>query len=479
MLQIYNTLTQQKEIFKPLQPGKVSLYVCGMTVYDYCHIGHARVWVAFDIITRYLRSCGYEVIYIRNITDIDDKIIKRALENNEPYQALTERMITAMHHDTDALNILLPTEEPRATEYIAQMVALIETLLAKGYAYINADGDVCYQVNRFSAYGELAHQNLEQLRAGARVAVERSKQDPLDFVLWKLAKPNEPSWDSPWGAGRPGWHIECSAMSLNCLGQTFDIHGGGLDLVFPHHQNEVAQSEAATGQQFVNTWMHVGFVQVDKEKMSKSLGNFFTVQEVLKEYSAEVVRYFLLASHYRSPINYSTENLQSAHAALERFYITLRGLLPPSSALTPDLSQKERGVREEGDRFGRGRYIECFNSAMDDDFNTPEALAVLFDLARDINRLRNEDIEKASELAAVLRYLGSIFGILQQDPEVFLRGDASNLDTSKIEALIAARTEARKNKNWAEADKIRNELASMGVELEDGAAGTIWRHVTF
>ncbi len=460
MLQIYNTLTQQKEVFKPLKPGKIGLYVCGMTVYDYCHIGHARVLVAFDMVTRYLRSRGYEVNYVRNITDIDDKIIKRAQENNEPYNALTERMIAAMHEDEKKLGILLPNQEPRATDHIPQMIAMIQKLVANGHAYIADNGDVYYQIAKFKDYGQLAHQDLEKLRSGARVAIETTKRDPLDFVLWKLAKPGEPHWESPWGAGRPGWHIECSAMSTDCLGETFDIHGGGFDLTFPHHQNEIAQSEGATGKKFVNLWMHNGFVQVDKEKMSKSLGNFFTLRDVFKEYSAETIRYFLLASHYRSPVNYSQENLQSAHQALERFYMTLRGF----------------GVRGEG--IGEATstpFLQRFNEVMDDDFNTPEALAVMFDLVREINRLQQENSQQAAQLADLLRHMGSVLGILQQDPEVFLRSGTNDDEVKKIEALIAQRNQARKDKNWAEADRVRAELTSLGVTLEDTAAGTVWR----
>lgn len=458
MLQIYNTLTQRKENFKPLQPGKVGLYVCGMTVYDYCHIGHARVLVAFDMVTRYLRSRGFEVNYVCNVTDIDDKIIKRAQENNEPYTALTERMIHAMHEDIQKLGVLPPTTEPCATHYIPEMVALIQALLHKGYAYVAADGDVCYAVNKFESYGELAHQNLDKLRIGARVAAGDTKRDPLDFVLWKLAKPSEPAWESPWGAGRPGWHIECSAMSMKCLGEHFDLHGGGFDLTFPHHQNEIAQSEGATGKKFVNTWMHVGFVQINKEKMSKSLGNFFTLREVLNQYSPEVIRYFLLASHYRSPVNYSTENLESAHAALERFYTALRGL---------PLTDKIEGEI----------YEQRFNEVMDDDFNTPEALAVLFDLVREINTVREQDINYASRLAAQLRHLGGILGLIQQDPEIFLKGGTKVDEAQKIESLITARDQARKNKQWGESDRIRDELLSMGIILEDTARGTHWRKV--
>lgn len=458
MLQIYNTLTHQKEIFQPLQSGKIGIYVCGMTVYDDCHIGHARAtMVVFDVIVRYLRSQGYEVTYVRNITDIDDKIIKRAQENQEAYSDLTERVIKSMQADAAALNVLPPTIEPRATEYIPKIIELIQTLLAKKHAYVAENGDVCYDVSSCKNYGELAHQDLEKLRSGARVAVTDTKHDPLDFVLWKLAKPGEPHWPSPWGEGRPGWHIECSAMSMDCLGVPMDIHGGGSDLVFPHHQNEIAQSEGATDKQFVKTWMHVGFVQINKEKMSKSLNNFFTIKEVLKQYPAEVVRYFLLASHYRSPVNYSRENLQSAQGALERFYLALRDL--------PLLSSS-----------GAGADFEArFNAAMDDDFNTPEALAVLFDLTREINRIRGENITQAAAYGALLRRLGGILGILQQDAKQFLHAGIGGVDAEKIEALIQARNEARNNKNWAEADRVRNELLQIGISLEDKPEGTIWR----
>lgn len=464
MLKIYNTLTQKKEKFTPMHTKKVGMYVCGMTVYDLCHIGHARVLVAFDVMLRYLTMQGYQVNYVRNITDIDDKIIKRAQENNESMSALTQRMIAAMHEDFAQLNILPPTHEPRATDAIPQMLDLIQILLDKGYAYPAENGDICYAVEKFKTYGELAHQNLEKLRSGTRVAVDLTKKDPLDFVLWKKAKPNEPSWESPWGAGRPGWHIECSAMSMAALGEHFDIHGGGLDLLFPHHQNEIAQSEGATAKKFVNTWIHVGFVQTNRQKMSKSLGNFFTLRDVLKQYPAEVIRYFLVSSHHRSPINYSQENLQAAHAALQRLYTSLRGLVgkAPSNFDAKQFS---------------GEYLEKFQTAMDDDFNTPDALAVLFELAREINRLRETDSKQAQHFAASLHYLASILGILQQDPEQFLKlgPQADNSDADKINQLIAARNASRAAKNWQEADRIRDELLSLGVVLEDTANGTEWR----
>ncbi|WP_342146649.1 cysteine--tRNA ligase [Rickettsiella endosymbiont of Aleochara curtula] len=464
MLKIYNTLTQKKEKFTPLHAKKVGLYVCGMTVYDLCHIGHARVLVAFDVMLRYLSMQGYQVNYVRNITDIDDKIIKRAQENNESMSALTQRMITAMHEDFAQLNILPPTHEPRATDAIPQMLDLIQILLDKAYAYQAENGDICYAVEKFKTYGELAHQNLEKLRSGTRVAVDITKKDPLDFVLWKKAKPNEPSWESPWGAGRPGWHIECSAMSMAALGEHFDIHGGGLDLVFPHHQNEIAQSEGATAKKFVNTWIHVGFVQTNRQKMSKSLGNFFTLRDVLKQYPAEVIRYFLVSSHHRSPINYSQENLQIAHAALQRLYTSLRGLVGKAPS------------HFDAKQF-TGEYLEKFQTAMDDDFNTPDALAVLFELAREINRVRETDQNQAQHYAASLQYLASILGILQQDPEQFLKLglQPDKSDSDEINQLIAARNAARIAKNWQEADRIRDELLNLGVALEDTASGTEWR----
>lgn len=464
MLKIYDTLTQKKQKFTPLHGKNVGMYVCGMTVYDLCHIGHARVLVAFDVILRYLTMQNYRVNYVRNITDIDDKIIKRAQENNESMSELTQRMIAAMHEDFAQLNILPPSHEPRATDAIPQMLDLIQILLDKGYAYQADNGDICYSVEKFKSYGELAHQNLEKLRRGARVAVDVTKKDPLDFVLWKKAKPNEPSWESPWGVGRPGWHIECSAMSMAALGEHFDIHGGGLDLVFPHHQNEIAQSEGATETKFVNNWIHVGFVQTNRQKMSKSLGNFFTLRDVLKQYPAEVVRYFLVSSHYRSPIHYSQENLQTAQAALQRLYTSLRGLV-------------SKAPREFTAKQFTGEYLKKFQLAMDDDFNTPDALAVLFELAREINRLRESDSQQAQQLAECLQYQASILGILQHDPEQFLRLGTSQdaADAKKINDLIAARNAARAAKNWQEADKIRDELLNLNVVLEDTAHGTEWR----
>ena len=460
MLQIYNSLTRQKQEFTPIEPGKVRMYVCGMTVYDLCHLGHARVLVVFDVVVRHLRALGYQVTYVRNITDIDDKIIKRANENGEPIEALTGRFISAMHEDAAALGVLPPDLEPRATGSMAEIIAMIETLVAKGYAYAVDNGDVYYDVSRFTGYGRLSGKNPEDLRAGARVEVAEAKDDPLDFVLWKAAKPAEPSWPSPWGAGRPGWHIECSAMSTHCLGNHFDIHGGGMDLQFPHHENEIAQSEGATGCRFVNYWMHNGFVQVDEEKMSKSLGNFFTVREILARYQPEEVRYFILASHYRSPLNYSDDHLDQARAALTRLYTALRDV-PPGEALQDS------------------EYQRRFSAAMDDDFNSAEALAVLFELARELNRAREAGAEEAGALAATLLGLGARLGILQADPLQYLRGQpdraVGGLTDGEIEARIQARLDARARQDWAEADRIRDELQVAGIQLEDGAGTTRWR----
>jgi len=459
MLQIHNSLTRRKEKFIPIEPGRVRMYVCGMTVYDYCHLGHARVMVVFDVVFRYLKERGYDVTYVRNITDIDDKIINRANERGEPFTLLTERFIAAMHEDSAALGILPPTEEPRATAHMSEILAMIQSLLDKDHAYLAANGDVYYSVASFEGYGRLSGKDPEDLRAGARVEVGEDKRDPLDFALWKAAKPGAPAWDSPWGSGRPGWHIECSAMSTSCLGNHFDIHGGGADLQFPHHENEIAQSEAATGEPFVNLWMHNGFVRVNEEKMSKSLGNFFTVREILARYRPEEVRYFILTSHYRSPLNYDEAHLDNARGALTRFYTALRGL--PANAAPA----------------GGEAFVERFHAAMDDDFNTPEALAVLFDLAREINRVRAEDEAAAAGLGAGLRRLGGVLGILQEDPEVHLRGEENTrgLRDDEIEVLIQQRAEARQTRNWAEADRIRDELQAAGVTLEDGAGGTRWR----
>ena len=457
MLHIYNTLSRKKELFTPIEPGKAGLYVCGITIYDYCHVGHARTYVAFDVINRYLRFLGYDVTYVRNITDVDDKIIKRAAENNESCDALTERFTQAMHADFAALGLMPADIEPRVTTHMAEIIALIETLVAKGYAYVAADGDVLFDVSKYDAYGELSQQNLEMLKSGARVEVADNKDDPLDFVLWKSAKPGEPFWQSPWGNGRPGWHIECSAMSAKHLGEHFDIHGGGSDLQFPHHENEIAQSTCAHGHKYVNTWIHTGMVQVDKEKMSKSLGNFFTVKDVLAEYNAEAVRYFLLSSHYRSQLNYSAENLTQAHAALGRLYTALRNVTPSHSI---DLNSP---------------YIVRFKAAMDDDFNTPEALPVLFELAREVNRFKETEPAKAAELAGVLNLLAGVLGLLQGDAETFLQSGASDDDVAEIEALIAKRNTARANKDWAAADAARDALTAKGIIVEDKNGVTSWR----
>jgi cysteinyl-tRNA synthetase len=467
MLAIYNSLTRDKAPFVPLTPGKVRMYVCGMTVYDLCHLGHARVMVVFDVVYRYLRRLDYEVTYVRNITDIDDKIIRRAQERGEPFADLTERFIAAMHEDSDALGILPPSSEPRATAHIPEILGMIETLIGRGFAYAADNGDVYYSVSSFPGYGRLSGKDPADLRAGARVEIGESKRDPLDFALWKTAKPGEPAWESPWGPGRPGWHIECSAMSTCLLGNHFDIHGGGADLQFPHHENEIAQSEGATGEPFVEVWMHNGFVRVNEEKMSKSLGNFFTVREILQRYRPEEVRYFILTSQYRSPLNYDDEHLDNARAALTRVYTALRGM---------PLCEPAGG---EG-------FRERFLAAMDDDFNTPVALAVLFDLVREINRVRPTDEPAAAGLAAELRSLGEVLGIFQGDPEAFLKGGRATtaslgLDVvsvpgdERIDQMILQRLAARKAKQWAEADRIRDELAAAGILLEDGPGGTTWR----
>ncbi|AQW68801.1 cysteine--tRNA ligase [Pseudomonas parafulva] len=457
MLTIYNTLTKTKEPFKPLDGNNVRMYVCGMTVYDYCHLGHGRSMVAFDLATRWLRKSGYNLTYVRNITDIDDKIINRANENGETFDALTARMIDAMHEDERRLNILPPDQEPRATDHIAGMHAMIQTLIDKGYAYAAGNGDVYYRVGKFVGYGKLSRKKIEDLRIGARIEVGEAKQDPLDFVLWKGVKPGEPSWESPWGPGRPGWHIECSVMSTCCLGESFDIHGGGSDLEFPHHENEIAQSEAATGKPYANAWMHCGMIRINGEKMSKSLNNFFTIRDVLEKYHPEVVRYLLVASHYRSAINYSEDSLRDAKGALERFYHALRGLprVPAS---------------------GGEAFVERFTAAMNDDFGTPEACAVLFDLVREINRLRESDVSAAAGLAGRLRELGDVLGVLQLEADDFLRAGAEGkVDAAQIEGLIQARLQARADKNWGESDRIRDQLTAMGVVLEDSKGGTTWR----
>ena len=458
-IKLYNTMTRRKQPLVPLEPGKVRMYVCGMTVYDYCHLGHARVMVAFDVVTRYLRWRGLDVIYVRNITDIDYKILRRAEENGESITALTERMIAAMHEDEARLGVLRPDHEPRATGHVAEIISMIDTLIDKGYAYPAANGDVYYRVRKFADYGKLNNRNLDEMRAGARVDIDEHKEDPLDFVLWKAAKPGEASWTSPWGEGRPGWHIECSAMSKCCLGDTFDIHGGGPDLTFPHHENEIAQSEAANGKPFVNTWMHAGAVRVNQEKMSKSLGNFFTIREVLEVHDPEVVRYLLVASHYRSPINYAPESLAEARKSLERFYTALDGVELANEATVGD-----------------AHYQARFTAAMDDDLNTPEALSVLFELARELNRAKQEDPAKAPGLAAELRRLGGVLGLFGQEPASFLKGvqAALPLAEEEIEARIARRTAAKQARDFAAADAIREELAALGIVLKDSREGTGW-----
>ncbi|GGO76137.1 cysteine--tRNA ligase [Marinobacterium nitratireducens] len=457
MLQIYNTLSKEKAPFEPLEAGKIKMYVCGITVYDYCHIGHARVMVAFDVITRYLRARGWDVNYVRNITDVDDKIIRRAAENGEAPDELTARMIDAMHEDEDRLAVLRPDREPRATAHMDDIIALVQTLIDKGYAYQASNGDVYYRVEKFEGYGKLTRQNIDELRSGARIEVGEAKESPLDFVLWKAAKPGEVSWPSPWGDGRPGWHIECSAMSKCCLGDTFDIHGGGPDLPFPHHENEIAQSEAANGVTFANTWMHAGPVRVNSEKMSKSLGNFFTIRDVLEKYNPEVVRYFLASVHYRSYIDYSEDSLKEAQSALERFYQALASV-------------------DAADSEPENDYEARFFAAMDDDFNTPKALAVLFELVTELNKASRDGLAVAGQLAAQLKRLGGIIGLLQQAPDAYLKGEdrAGELTSEAIEAMIEQRNAARREKNFAESDRIRDELAAQGVILKDSREGTSW-----
>ncbi len=460
MLKIYNTLTRSKETFTPRVAGKVGMYVCGMTVYDYCHIGHARVMVVFDIVARYLRYSGYDLTYVRNVTDIDDKIIHRANENKENIAQLTERFIEAMHEDESALAVLPPDIEPRATKSMDDIILMITELFEKGLAYIGTNGDVFYAVDKFAQYGALSGKKLTELQAGERVDIDQAKKNPFDFVLWKKAKVDEPYWDSPWGKGRPGWHIECSAMSKRCLGHQFDIHGGGMDLQFPHHENEIAQSEGASGEKFVNVWMHNGFVRINEEKMSKSLGNFFTVRDVLKKYRAEVIRYFVLSSHYRSPLNYSDEQLDDAGAALTRLYTALRGLKPAKHVVSTS-------------------YTERFKQAMDDDFNTPVAVAVLFDMVRELNTVKKNDEQLAIQLATELKELANVLGILQDNPEKFLQGGGTRqeggLSDEEINELINRRLMAKNNKEWALADQIRDDLKKQGIVLEDVTTGTSWR----
>lgn len=453
-MQIYNSLTRQKSEFIPIEPNKINLYVCGMTVYDYCHIGHARVIVVFDMINRYFRHRGYDVNYVRNITDIDDKIIARANENGESVNQLTARFIDAMHEDEAALKAQRPDQEPKATETVAQMIAHIEELIKLGHAYVADNGDVLYSIETFTDYGKLANQKIDELQAGQRVEVDKNKKNPLDFVLWKSAKPEEPAWDSPWGKGRPGWHIECSAMSREVLGDKFDIHGGGLDLKFPHHECEIAQSEPVCGGKHVNYWIHNGFVQVDAEKMSKSLGNFFTIRDVLEKFSGEVIRFFVIGTHYRSPLNYSDAGLQEAKNGLERLYTALRGI--DTHVVTDEQLQTA---------------YPTFFTAMDDDFNSAKAISELFAIAKKLNKA--EDNNERQQLASELKALGNILGLLQDNPEDFLQGNSDN--SNEIEALITARDQARADKDWAKADSIRDQLNDMGVEIEDAGGKTTWR----
>ncbi len=455
MLKIYNTLSRAEERFVPLDPPRVRMYVCGMTVYDYPHLGNARAMIAFDVVQRWLRASGYEVTYVRNITDIDDKIIRRAVENGEPISALTERFTRCVEEDFTALGIQKPDLEPRATQYVDEMQALIHRLEERGMAYLATNGDVNFAVRKFPRYGQLSGKSLDDLRAGERVEVDAAKRDPLDFVLWKRAKEGEPSWQSPWGSGRPGWHIECSAMSTKLLGAHFDIHGGGQDLQFPHHENEIAQSEGASGQTFVNYWMHNGFVQLQDEKMSKSTGNFATIRELLKRHDPEVVRFFVVRAHYRSPLSYSDQHLEDARHALARLYTALKGV--PADAASPDWDESH------------GRR---FQEAMDKDFNTPEAVAVLFDLANEVNRAHS------TALARQLRALGRLLGLLGRESEAFLRagtGLGDEISDAQIGALIAERNEARRTRNFRRADDIRDELLRQRIALEDGPQGTTWR----
>ncbi|VTQ53911.1 cysteinyl-tRNA synthetase [Campylobacter jejuni] len=508
MLKIFNTLSRQKEEFKPIHAGKVGMYVCGITVYDLCHIGHGRTFVSFDVVSRYLRYLGYDLKYVRNITDIDDKIIKRAAEKGETFMTLTERMIAEMHADFASLNILPPDSEPRATQHIHEIIDIVQKLIDRDHAYVASNGDVMFWVESDPDYGVLSRQDLDQLQAGARVEVEANvKRNPMDFVLWKMSKPGEPSWTSPWGEGRPGWHIECSAMNCKQLGAHFDIHGGGSDLMFPHHENEIAQSSCAHDGPYVNTWMHSGMVMIDEEKMSKSLDNFFTVRDVLKYYDAESVRYFLLSAHYRSQLNYSEDNLKLARTSLERLYTALRGTNENTKALSLDTLINLNAIRKNSSEFDNipnttmglniandwadigsnfsplllekmEKFESRFKKAMDDDFNTPKAMSVLFDMVKEINKSKKNICTDADLLAAQLRKLGGVLGLLTQNPEKFLQSGAdSSMSSSdnEIEWWIESRKIARKNKDWDMADKARKRLDEMGVILEDGPAGTTWR----
>ena len=460
MLQIFNTLSRKKEVFKPISEGKVGLYVCGITIYDRCHIGHARTYVAFDIIARYLKYSGYELTHVRNITDVDDKIIQRANENNETCDELTKRMTAQMYQDFDDLNIMRPDIAPTVTGHMPEIIELISKLVTKEHAYVASNGDVMFDVSSYNDYGKLSLQNLDMLQSGSRVDIDEAKRNPLDFVLWKMAKPDEPSWESPWGNGRPGWHIECSAMNQKHLGDHFDIHGGGSDLQFPHHENEIAQSCCANNTPYVNYWMHGGMVQINKEKMSKSLNNFFTLRSVLDEYDAESVRFFLTSSHYRSQLNYSQDNLTQARSSLERLYTSLRDVTP----IKVDLKGNE--------------YVERFEKAMNDDFNCPEAMPVLFELSKEINILKTDNAEKAGQLAYILIELGKVLGIAQNSPEEFFKGSSTDdAEAVEIELLIKQRNDARASKNWALADEARDKLKAMNVVLEDSAGKTTWRKV--
>jgi len=447
---LYNSLTHEKEAFVPLEPGKIKLYVCGVTVYDYCHLGHARFLVCFDVIVRFMRELGYDVHYVRNITDIDDKIIQRAAERGITVDALTETFIHAMDEDARALHILPPNQSPRATHYIKPMIELIQRLMDSGHAYLAANGDVCFEVSQFEPYGKLSRKKMDDLLSGARIEIVEAKRSPLDFVLWKKSKPEEPAWDAPWGKGRPGWHIECSAMAIGELGEHFDIHGGGLDLQFPHHENEIAQSEAATQKPFANYWLHVGMLQVDNAKMAKSVGNFFTIQDVLKQHHPEVIRYFLLSSHYRSPLNYSADNLMQAASALTRLYQSIKNITLTQTTLDPS-------------------WEAAFHTALCDDFNTPEALAVLFQLSHELNR------NPTPALAYTLKYLCNLLGLMNESPDAFLQQGAGEIDTQWIESQITARNDARAARDFTKADNIRKALLVKGIVLEDNAAGTTWR----
>ena len=459
-MQIYNTLSRQKEAFSPLVPGKVSMYVCGNTVYDECHIGHGRAMVVYDILYRHLLASQFDVTYVRNITDVDDKIINRARENGESPEALAQRFIDAMHEDERTLGVLPPTAEPRATETIAEMITMIQQLIDTGYAYAAENGDVFYIVKQFAEYGKLSGRKIDELRSGERVAIDQHKRDPLDFVMWKSAKPSEPSWDSPWGPGRPGWHIECSAMSMQLLGKEFDIHGGGQDLQFPHHENEIAQSEAISGGTFARYWMHNGLVNIGGEKMSKSLNNFYTIRDVLKNYTGEEMRYFIIASHYRSPLQYAEESLDAARTALRRFYTALRGIDVPDK---PDNAEIDASLKTR------------FMDAMNDDLNTPEAIAVLHEVSGQLNR--EKDAARIATLAATLKALGAQLGILQGDPDSVLQGgvNESELSVEAIDELIQARASARAEKDFARSDEIRDQLQAAGIVLEDVDGQTVWR----